>query len=129
MQIGDLIFGSGNTSMDRETGHVFTGQLGRDIDMDLARDYAQKALVNALTALKLHLGDLSRIKRVVRLTGFVNSTSEFIRQPEVIHAASELLLEVFGEQGKHARSAIGVSQLPGGAAVEIELIVQVVDEQ
>lgn len=125
VQTGSIVYGSGNTSMDRETGEVFAGRLGADTDVEQGQEYARRALVNALSAMKAYLGDLSRVRRVVRLTGFVNSAPDFIRQADVMNAASEMLLESFGERGRHARSALGVAQLPGGAAVEIELIVEV----
>lgn len=122
VQIGQIVYGSGNTSMDRASGHVYAGQVGGGVSLDEAREYARIALLNALTALKVHLGELDRVERIVRVTGYVNSAPTFTRQADVINAASELLLEAFGEAGQHARSAIGVAQLPGGAAVEIEII-------
>jgi len=125
VQVGQIIYGSGNTSMDRHTGEVFAGRLGAEMEVEQAQEYARKATVNALTAIWTYLGDLSQVRRIVRMTGYVNSAPDFVRQAEVINAASELLLEVFGERGRHARSAIGVAQLPGGAAVEVELIVEV----
>jgi len=125
VQVGNVVYGSGNTSMDRLTGEVYRGQVGGDVDLEAARQYARVALLNALAGLKSHLGDLARIKRFVRLTGYVNSHPTFTRQPEVMNAASELLVAVFGEAGRHARSAIGVAQLPAGATVEVEVTVEV----
>lgn len=125
VQVGSIVYGSGNTSMDRHTGRIFRGQLGGDVDVEEAHEYARIATVNALAAFKAHLGTLDRIRRFVRLTGYVNSAADFTRQAEVINAASQLLLDAFGERGRHARSAIGVAQLPGGAAVEVEAIVEV----
>ena len=137
VQVGNIIYGSGNTSMDRHTGTVFAGQVGvvsfpgsgptaaDEVDLDTARERARIATVNALTALKAHLGELSEVLRFVRLTGYVNSGPGFTKQADVINAASVLLLEAFGEKGRHARSALGVAQLPGGASVEVEVIVEV----
>lgn len=125
VQIGQIVYGSGNTSMDRSNGHVYGGHVGDEVSLDDAREYARIAVLNALTALKVHLGELDRVDRLVRVTGYVNSAPTFTQQADVINAASELLLEAFGEKGRHARSAIGVAQLPGGAAVEIEIIAMV----
>lgn len=128
VQVGRIVYGSGNTSMDRHTGVIYAGRVGAGLDVDTARDYARVAMLNALAALKVHLGELSRITRFVRVTGYVNSTADFTGQADVINAASELLLEAFGERGRHARTALGVAQLPGGAAVEVEVIVEVGEE-
>ena len=125
VQIRGIVYGSGNTSMDRHAGRIYRGQLGADLDVEEAREYARIATLNALAAFRAHLGTLDRIRRFVRLTGYVNSAPEFTRQAEVINAASQLLLDAFGERGRHARSAIGVAQLPGGAAVEVEAIIEV----
>lgn len=125
VQVGQIVYGSGNTSMDRTSGYVYAGQVGVAVSLEDARSYARIATLNALTALKAHLGGLHRVERLVRVTGYVNSAPTFTQQADVINAASELLLAAFGERGQHARSAIGVAQLPGAAAVEIELIAQV----
>ena len=125
VQIGRIVYGSGNTSMDRMSGHVYAGRVGADVGMADAQAYARLATLNALAALRAHLGSLDHVHRIVRVTGYVNSADTFTDQAEVINAASKLLLEAFGKRGQHARSAIGVAQLPGGAAVEIELLVEV----
>src|SRR5690606_16424497 len=126
---GNIVYGSGNTSMDRHAGVVFAGRVGseNEIDLEAARERARIATLNALAGLKAHLGELSRIRRFVRLTGYVNSSDDFTQQADVINAASELLLAAFGDKGRHARSALGVAQLPGGASVEVEVIVEVED--
>jgi enamine deaminase RidA (YjgF/YER057c/UK114 family) len=126
-QVGNIVYGSGNTSMDRHTGTVYSGQVGTEVDLDEARVRARSAMINALAGLKAHLGELARVKRFVRVTGYVNSAAGFTQQADVMNAASELLVEAFGESGRHARSAIGVAQLPGGASVEVEVIVEVHD--
>lgn len=129
MQVGDIVYGSGNTSMDRHTGVVFSGRVSAasdaEVDLEAARERARVATINALAGLKAHFGELSRIRRVIRLTGYVSSEADFTQQADVINAASELLLKAFGDRGRHARSALGVAQLPGGASVEVELIVEV----
>lgn len=111
--------------MDRHEGRVFAGKVGTQISVEQAEEYARIAMVNALAALMAHLGSLDRVQRFVRLTGYVNSAPDFTRQADVLNAASRLLLDAFGERGRHARSAIGVAQLPGGAAVEVEIVVEV----
>ena len=125
VQVGSIVYGSGNTSIDRHAGTVYAGQVGGDVDLEQAREYARVAILNALGGLKAHLGELSRVARFVRLTGYVNSAPGFTQQADVMNAASELLVAAFGDAGRHARSAIGVAQLPGGAAVEVEVIVEV----
>lgn len=125
VQTGRIVYGSGNTSMDRIRGHVYAGRVGADVTMAEAQSHARLATLNALAALRAHLGSLDRVHRILRVTGYVNSAESFTGQAEVINAASRLLLEAFGDRGQHARSAIGVAQLPGGAAVEIELLVEV----
>jgi enamine deaminase RidA (YjgF/YER057c/UK114 family) len=104
---------------------VITGKLGDDIDLEKGCEAARLCVLHALANLKQTLGSLERIERIVKLTGFVASSPGFIQQPQVIDAASRLLGEIFGERGRHARSAIGVAELPRGAAVEIEMVVAV----
>lgn len=128
VQVGRIVYGSGNTSLDRHAGTIFAGKVGAEVDVETARQYARIAMLNALAAFKSYLGELGRIERFVRLTGYVNSAPDFTRQAEVINGASELLREVFGDRGRHARSAIGVAQLPGGASVEVEAIIELTEE-
>jgi enamine deaminase RidA (YjgF/YER057c/UK114 family) len=124
----------------KKTGHViFTagqlpllkgelickGLLGQDVDVEQAYQAARICTLNALAAIKGVIEDLDQIVQVVRVVGYVASTPTFIQQPAIVNAASELLLEIFGEVGKHARSAVGVASLPLNASVEIELIVEV----
>jgi enamine deaminase RidA (YjgF/YER057c/UK114 family) len=99
------------------------GKVGREVTLDVAREEARVCALQALACLKKALGDLSRLRRVLKLTGFVASAPGFNEQPKVIDAASELLVELLGESGRHARSAIGVAELPQDAAVEIEFVV------
>ena len=128
-QSGRLVFGSGNTSIDREQNKVFTGRFGEDLGLEDAAPLARLALLNCLAALRADLGSLDRIASVVKMNGYVTSAPDFVSQANVIDHASSLLLEVFADRGRHARAAIGVAQLPGGAAVEIELIVEVDGEE
>ncbi|WP_368666305.1 RidA family protein [Ammoniphilus sp. CFH 90114] len=104
---------------------VHTGKVGTDVTIEQAQEAARVCIMNGLACLKQQLGSLDQIERVVKITGFVNSASGFSKQPVVMNAASELLVDIFGEMGKHSRSAVGVAELPSNAPVEIELIVAV----
>jgi enamine deaminase RidA (YjgF/YER057c/UK114 family) len=101
-----------------------TGKVGADVEADAAKGYAATAVLNALAAVESVIGSLDRVTRIVKLVGFVASDPSFTGQPGVINGASELLGEIFGESGKHARSAVGVAVLPLDAPVEVELIVE-----
>lgn len=102
-----------------------TGRLGESVSIEEGQTFARQCVLNGLAALKAELGDLSRIKRVVRVGAFVACADAFTEQPKVANGASELLVEVFGEAGRHARAAVGVNALPLGAPVEVELLVEV----
>ena len=120
---GNLVFTSGQLPF--VSGQLpETGKLGDSVSPDNAKAYARQAALNALAAVKLVIGDLDRVKRVVKLVGFVASTPDFTGQPGVINGASEFLGEVFGDAGAHARSAVGVPSLPLDSPVELELIVE-----
>ena len=120
---GNLVFTSGQLPF---TAGVLpeTGKVGATVSAENAKDYARTAALNALAAVKLVIGDLDRVTRVVKLVGFVASVPEFSGQPGVINGASEFLGEVFGDKGHHARSAVGVPVLPLDSPVELELIVE-----
>ncbi len=122
VQSGDLLFVSGHIS--KRDGKVLTGQLGRNLGTGQGRDAARLVAIDLLGTLHAACGDLGRVQRIVKLLGLVNSSADYTEQHLVINGASELFGEVFGAAGQHARSAFGVAQLPLGAAVEIELIVQ-----
>ena len=121
---GDLVFVSGAGPALPEGGWLL-GKVGGDVDLDRGREAARLCAVSGLSALQTEIGDLERVKRVVKLLGFVNSAPGFNQQPAVIDGASELLVSLFGEQGRHARSAVGVAELPFNIAVEVEMVVQV----
>ena len=109
-----------------EGGQVkFRGKVGRDVTVEAGQQAARLCTINALAQLKAALGSLDRVRRVVKVTGFVNCDPSFAEQPKVVNGASDLLVQVFGENGKHARAAVGVSSLPLDSAVEVELIVEV----
>ena len=123
-QSGNLVFTAGQLPM--VNGELITkGLLGQDVEIEDAKNAARICTLNALAAIKGVIGDLDRIKQVVRVVGYVASIPTFTQQPAIVNGASELLLEIFGEKGKHARSAVGVAVLPLNASVEIELTVEV----
>ncbi len=103
---------------------AYTGKLGLDLDIEQGRQAARIAGINCLGVLKALLGDLERVQRIVKLTGYVQSADNFYDQPKVVNGASELMQEVFGNIGQHARAAVGVNSLPLNAACEIELIAE-----
>lgn len=120
---GNLVFTAGQIPLVDGT-LMATGKVGQEISPEFAKEIAQRCALNALAAVKSVLGDLSRVKRVVKVVGFVASTPDFTGQPGVLNGASELLGQVFGDAGLHARSAVGVASLPLDAPVEVELIVE-----
>ncbi len=123
---GALIFLAGHIPRDAE-GKVIAGKVGRDLDEAAAAAAARTTALALIATLKAELGELSRVKRIVRVGGFVNSPDDYTRQPVVINGCSDLLVAVFGDAGRHARAAVGVNTLPLGAVVEIELIAEVSD--
>jgi enamine deaminase RidA (YjgF/YER057c/UK114 family) len=124
VQSGNLVFTSGQLPMI--AGNLAeTGKVGGSVSPERAKELATVCALNALAAVKTVIGDLDKIKRIVKVVGFVSSVPEFSGQPAVVNGASEFLGEVFGEKGIHARSAVGVAVLPLDAPVEIELIVEV----
>jgi enamine deaminase RidA (YjgF/YER057c/UK114 family) len=123
-QTGKIVFTAGQLPM--VNGELISkGLLGKDVEIDEANKAARICTLNALAAIKGVIGDLNRIKQIVRVVGYVASVPTFTQQPAVVNGASELLLEIFGENGKHARSAVGMAVLPLNASVEIELTVEV----
>ena len=123
-QSGKLVFTAGQLPLVKGD-LVSKGILGQDVLVEEAHKAAQICTLNALAAIKGVIGDLDRINQVVKVVGYVASTSTFTQQPAIINGSSELLLEIFGEAGKHARSAVGMAVLPLNASVEVELIVEV----
>ena len=125
VQTGNLLFVSGHASMRGDQG--LFGKVGRDVTVEQAYTGAREVAIDMLGTIRDALGDLDRVRRVVKLLGMVNSAEDFTDQPKVINGASDFLIEVFGERGRHARSAVGMAQLPKNAAVEIEMIVEIVE--
>ena len=126
VRIWDLIFTAGSGPL-RHGKPAYQGKVGREVSLQQGHEAARITAINLLSTLKSAVGDLDKIERIVKVNGFVASAPGFNQQPEVINGASELLEEVLGEKGKHARSAIGVNELPMNIPVEIEMIVQVRD--
>lgn len=129
VRTGNLLFVSGHGPGIITDGKLsfIQGKLGKDLDVEQGYTAARQVMLNILQSMKQELGDLDKVKRVVKLLGFVNCTPDFPDQPKVINGASDLLVELFGERGRHARSAVGMQQLPFGIAVEIEMVVEVED--
>ncbi|MDN7242884.1 RidA family protein [Planococcus sp. N028] len=124
VQVGDLLFISGQTpEIDGEM--QYAGRVGADLDVETAKKAARLTALNCLGEMEVVLGSLERVQRIVRVIGYVRSAENFGEQPLVINGASELLTDIFGEAGQHARAALGTSELPFGAPVELEMIVQV----
>ena len=121
--VGNLLFASGQTptSAGRQT---IVGRVGDDVSLEAARDGARLAMLNMLSGVAAVAGSLDRVRRVVRVTGYVRSAPGFSEQPAVVDGASALLLQLWGDAGRHERTSIGVAELPGGAPVEVELIVE-----
>lgn len=124
VRAGDLLFLSG-TGPFKDGRVVFAGKLGRDLTVEQGADAARLTLLNALAMVRQELGTLDRVVRIVRLTGHVASAEGFTQQPAVINGASDLLVQIFGEAGRHARLALGAAELPLNMCIEIELILQV----
>jgi len=124
VKIGEYVYTAGQIPL--VAGELkYKGKVGKDITEEEGNAAAKVCAINCLSAVKSVIGDLDKIERIVKLTGFVNSAPGYTMQPKVVNGASEFLGEVFGEAGLHARSAVGVSELPIDAAVEIEIIVKV----
>lgn len=121
---GNLVFLAGHIPRD-DKGAVVAGKVGRDATVATANQAARQTALALIATLKAEIGELSRVKRVVRVGGFVNAVDDFKEQPQVMNGCSDLLVAVFGERGKHARAALGVASLPLGAVVEIEMVVEV----
>ena len=105
-----------------DDGTFAKGVVGKDLDLETAQIHAQRCGLAILSALKAEIGDLNRVQQLIKITGFVNCTNDFIKQPLVINGCSDLMKEVFGDKGIHARAAVGVNSLPLGFSVEIEAI-------
>ena len=123
---GNLVFLSG-VPPRRADGSAVAGKLGKDIGVEEGYEAARLCALNLLANLKEEIGDLDKVTRVVKVLGMVNSTPDFAEQPKVVNGCSELLVQVFGDRGRHARTATGMAAVPFGLAVHIEMVVEVAD--
>ena len=119
VRVGNLVYTSGH-GPDRAEGGPLTGRVGDDLTLEQGQEAARLTGVSLLSSLKAEIGDLSKVKRIVKVLGMVQSTPEFKDQPKVMNAFSDMMVDIFGQKGKHARSAVGMSALPGNIAIEIE---------
>lgn len=126
VRTGNLVFLSGHGPLSEE-GRLITGKLGSDLSVEQGYEAAKLVALGLLGSLKGLIGDLGKVRRVVKLLGMVNCDPTFMEHPRVIDGASDLLVEVFGERGRHARSAVGMNGLPFNIAVEIEMVVEIED--
>ena len=123
---GNVVFLSGVTP-SRPDGTPFVGKLGRDLTVEEGYQAAQNCALKLLANLKKEIGDLDKVTQVIKLLGMVNSDPDFTQPPAVVNGCSDLLVNVYGDKGRHARSAVGLATLPGGVAVEVEMIAEVAD--
>ena len=126
VRTGNLLFLAGKGPL-KSPGEYITGKVGKDLTIEQAYDAARLTGILQLAAIKEAIGDLDKVKRIVKVLGMVNCSADFTDHPKVINGFSDLMVEVFGEKGKHARSSVGMNSLPGNMAVEIELIVEIAD--
>ncbi len=126
VRAGNLVFLSGHGPV-LENGNLIAGKVGADLSLEEGYNAARQVALILLASLKLEIGNLDKVHRVVKLLGMVNCTPDFVDQPKVINGASDLLVEIFGDKGRHARSAVGMNALPSNIAVEIEMIAEIED--
>lgn len=126
-QVGDLVYVSGHGPFAADGSIAYQGTVGHDLTVEDGYEAARLVGLNVLASLRAHLGTLDRVAEVVKVLGWVQCVPGFADSPAVINGFSDLMLEVFGERGRHARSAIGTNALPGGIAVEVECTVRVTD--
>jgi enamine deaminase RidA (YjgF/YER057c/UK114 family) len=127
VRAGSLIFLAGHLPRD-PAGNVIRGKVGVDVSEAVAVEAARATALALIATLKAEVGDLQKIRRIVRVGGFVNAPDTYERHPVVLNGCSDLLVALFGERGRHARAAVGVSSLPLGAVIEIELVAEVVED-
>lgn len=123
VRTGNLVFISGQAPV--KDGSMITGRVGQNLTLEQGYEAAQYCVLNGLAQLKKEIGSLDNVERIVKVLGWVNCTEDFTQQPQVMNGASELLEKIFGDKGKHARSAVSAHVLPLNIAVEVEMIVQV----
>jgi enamine deaminase RidA (YjgF/YER057c/UK114 family) len=126
VRTGNLLYFAGHGPTRADNSNI-TGKIGKDLTLEQGYEAAKQTGVALLSTLKAEVGDFNKLKRIVKVLGMVNCTQEFTDQPKVINGFSDLMVNIFGEKGKHARSAVGMYMLPSNIAVEIEMIVEVED--
>jgi len=126
VRVGNLVYTAGH-GPDKPDGSRITGRVGDDLTLEQGQEAARLTGISLLSSLKAELGDLNKVKRIVKVLGMVQSAPDFKDQPKVMNAFSDLMVEVFGEKGKHTRSAVGMSALPANWATEIEMVIEVED--
>jgi enamine deaminase RidA (YjgF/YER057c/UK114 family) len=126
VRVGNLLYLAGK-GPQRADNTFITGKVGKDLTIEQGYEAARMAAIGHLAVIKNELGSLNKVKRIVKVLGMVNCTEDFKDQPKVINGYSDLMVEIFGDKGKHARSAVGMYALPSNMAVEVEVIVEVVD--
>lgn len=126
VQTGNLLFLSGGLPIDGD--NKILGEIPTEVSVDEGKRAAQMIILNRLAVIKAEIGSLDRVERIVALNGFVNSAADFYDHPQVINGASELLVQIFGDRGKHSRTALGAAALPLNVAVEINLVVEVASD-
>jgi len=124
VRTGNLIYLAGHAPV-KPDGTYVTGKVGRDLTVEQGYEAAKLTAISLLSTLKAELGDLNKVKRVVKVLGMVNCHADFVDHPKVINGCSDLLVAVFGDKGKHARSSVGMNSLPLNTSVEIEMVVEV----
>jgi enamine deaminase RidA (YjgF/YER057c/UK114 family) len=124
VRTGSLVYVAGHGPRKPEGGYV-VGKVGRDLDLEQAQEAARLTVIDMLSSLRAEIGDLKKVERIVKVTGMINAADSFGEHPQVMNGASDLLVELFGEKGKHARSSVGVSSLPIGTPIEIDMVVEV----
>ena len=124
VRVGNLMYTAGH-GPDKPDGSRLTGRVGEDLTLEQGQEAARLTAISLLSSLKAELGDLNKVKRIVKVLGMVQSAPDFKDQPKVMNAFSDLMVEVFGEKGKHARSAVGMASIPANWAIEIEMVVEV----
>ncbi len=126
VKTGNLVFLAGKGPTD-ENGNLVTGKVGTDLTIEEGYEAARLTAISQLAALRAEIGNLDKVTRVVKVLGMVNASPDFTEHPKVINGFSDFMVEVFGERGKHARAAVGMGSLPSDIAVEIEMIVEVME--
>ncbi len=125
VRVGNVLFVGGHTPSMPDGSRLHPGKLGRDVTVEQGYEAAQRAMLNCLASVKAEIGDLDKVKRVAKLLCMVNSMPEFGDQPKVANGATDLLGNLYGERGRHARSAVGMGALPNSSCIEIEMILEV----